>query len=108
VLMGAWLTGLCLDATFGSVMGQHALALVIVSFIVLRLRQMLVVFPPWQAAGVLVPVWTVYVFLLFWVDGASEHAADPWARWLPVTTTTIVWPVLAQIIDEVRARRAPA
>lgn len=90
----AWLGGLLLDALTGAVLGEHALALVAASFCVLKLNELLRTFPLWQQSVVLLPVFVLYEFVLFWIDGATGRAVDPLWRWAPVITTTLLWPVV--------------
>jgi rod shape-determining protein MreD len=46
----AFVTGLVLDVMTGSLMGMHALSLVVLVFLVQRFRARLRFFPPWQQA----------------------------------------------------------
>src|SRR5690606_5876884 len=101
-LFPAFLTGLMLDVLFGSALGQHALGLVVVVYIVERLRSIFILFPLWQATFALIPAWALYSFLMFWVDGATRHAADTWLRWLPVLSTTLFWPLLFSVMETLR------
>jgi len=102
-LLTAWLTGLCLDVLLGSVLGQHALGLTLVVFVTLLMRGWLTLFPVWQEAAALTLVWLIYAVLMFWIDGATSHGADPWLRWLPVLTTSLFWPLVLAVLN--RARR---
>lgn len=108
VLLAGWLAGLSLDVLFGTALGAHALALVAALYVVLKLRSLLVVFPLWQAAAALAPAWFVYAFALFWIDGATDRVADPWMRWLPVLSSTLLWPLLMKLIYSLRAGRVEA
>jgi rod shape-determining protein MreD len=94
LLLAAWISGLCLDALFNTALGAHALALVISVYLALRLRGLARVISMWQATLVLVPVWLAYSFILFWIDGVTLRATDPAARWLPVLTTALAWPLV--------------
>jgi rod shape-determining protein MreD len=93
VLFG-FIAGLIMDVMLNTPLGQHAVAMVVAVYAVDRLRPLFNMFPAWQATLVLVPVWGVYEFLLFWIDGLTHHLADPMMRWLPVATTTVAWPIL--------------
>ena len=101
-LLPAFVAGIALDVLFGSPLGQHALGLVIVVYIVERLRGIFILFPLWQATFALIPAWALYSFLMFWVDGATRHQADAWLRWLPVLSTTLFWPLLFSVMDALR------
>ncbi|MBI2383915.1 MAG: rod shape-determining protein MreD [Gammaproteobacteria bacterium] len=103
-LFGAWLLGLVLDVLLGTAFGQHALGLVLVVFAVKQARNFLVLFPMWQVGVALLPLWLLYVFLMFWIDGATQHQADPWLRWLPVITSAAFWPAVASVLGGLRRR----
>jgi rod shape-determining protein MreD len=104
VLLGAFLVGLLADVTFGTALGQHELGLVLVAYFVTRMRPIFVLFPLWQATLALIPVWLTFSFLMFWIDGITNHRADLWLRWLPVLSTTLFWPLLFALMEIVRGR----
>jgi rod shape-determining protein MreD len=87
---------------FGSVLGQHALGFVLVTYLVARLRAFFVLFPLWQATLALIPAWTAYAFLMFWIDGLTQHRGDDWLRWLPVVSTSLFWPLVYTIMELIR------
>lgn len=105
VLLAAWLLGLASDVHFNSVLGQHALGLVTLAFVIRRLRPVLVMFPLWQSTLALIPAWAAYAFVMFWIDGLTRHPGDPLLRWLPVLSTAVVWPLLSAALGAVRSRR---
>jgi len=105
-LTAAWLLGLCCDALFGSVLGENALALVIVSAVITRLRGVYALFPIWQAALALAPLVALHVFIVFWIDGITRHGGSGPLRWLPILTTTLIWPLFVGLLEGRRAARA--
>jgi rod shape-determining protein MreD len=118
VLFAAWLLGLCCDVLYNAPLGQYALGLVTVAFLVCTLRGTLLSFPLWQSTLALIPVWTVYIFLMFWIDGLiarhpsdwiralPHHSGDAVARWLPLLSTSLLWPLAAGLFGEARNRRS--
>lgn len=104
-LAGALFMGIALDVMFGSVLGEHALALVLVVAWVTQLRPIFALFPLWQATLALISSWVIYAFVLFWIDGATSHEANPWLRWLPVISTTLFWPLIYAILEIFLGRR---
>lgn len=99
VLAVAWIAGLLCDVAYDAPLGQYALGLVTVAFLLRRLRGTLLVFPLWQATLALAPAWAVYAFLMFWIDGLTHHSADAARRWLPVLSTTLLWPFVAGLLN---------
>ena len=105
-LLAAWLLGLCCDVLYGAPLGQYALGLVTVAYAARRLSDTLLAFPLWQATLALIPVWALYIFLMFWIDGLTHHPADPLRRWLPLIATSLLWPLIAGLLGDVRSRRS--
>jgi rod shape-determining protein MreD len=99
VLATAWVAGLCCDVLYDAPLGQYALGMVTVAFLLRRLRGTLLVFPLWQATLALAPAWALYAFLMFWIDGLTHHSADAARRWLPVLTTTLLWPFAVGLLN---------
>jgi len=100
----AWTAGLLLDVLKGGVLGQHALAMTIATWLALRFHLRLRVFPVWQqtmAVGVLV---LAHEFLVFWVDGVAGDALLSWQRVTPVLAALIAWPLMSGLLSGLRAR----
>ncbi|MFU1924423.1 rod shape-determining protein MreD, partial [Klebsiella pneumoniae] len=53
-MVTAWLLGLAQDVLYGNLLGQNALILGLITFLVLSLHQRLRMFPAWQQCLVLV------------------------------------------------------
>ena len=100
----SWGVGLLLDGLTGSLLGEHALALIIVSFCILKLASLIRTFPLWQQSLTLLPILAIYAFTLFWIDGAVGRSAPTLWRWLPVLTSTLLWPLLAYTLDSLTGR----
>jgi rod shape-determining protein MreD len=103
-LLFAFVAGLMLDAFRGVVLGQHALAFVLIAYLVHRFRLRVRMFSLLQQSlFVLLMLW-LYQFILFWIDGVTGHPVTDWARWLPVVTGTLLWPVLTGFLGRVLTR----
>ena len=103
-LFTAWIVGLLLDVLLGTVLGQHALGLTVLVFVTLQLRGILSLYPIWQEALALTGIWLLYSLIMFWIDGATGHHADPWLRWLPLATTGPCWPVVFGLLNSLQRR----
>lgn len=95
----AWCSGLLLDQLTGTVLGEHALALTLVSFAALKLHELVRTFPLWQQGLALLPVFIGYEFVLFWIDGVTGHAVAPLWRWAPVISTMLLWPIVSPALE---------
>jgi rod shape-determining protein MreD len=100
----AWLIGLVLDVSQGTLLGQHALALCIVAFISVRFHLLMRVFPLLQLTATVFALLSLYQFLLFWINGVAGINAPAQVYWAPILTGTIVWPVLHTLSASVQYR----
>ena len=100
-LVAAWACGILIDVIYGTPFAEHGLALAVAAYIVIKLRSLLWTFPLWQQGLLLTPVFVVYEFVLFWIDGVAGAEVDQWWRWLPVASTVIVWPFWAFLLERI-------
>ena len=100
----AFVFGLLIDIAHGSLLGQHALTLSVVSYVVLRLHLQLRVFPVWQLTLAVFALVFIEAFLLLWIDGATGRATLGPQRWGPILAAAVFWPVLMAVMDRVRER----
>lgn len=100
-----WSAGLALDGFRGVLLGQHALALVVVAYVAAKLRLQIRAFPPLQQSGVVLALLFLNEFLLFWIDGVAGHPVTDWRRWLAVPAGAACWPLIAGIFARFAAAR---
>ena len=100
----AWLVGLVLDVAQGTLLGQHALALVAVTFLTSRFHLLMRVFPMSQLTATVFALLAVYQFLLFWINGVAGVDARAMAYWGPVIAGTVAWPIVAGLLSGLRFR----
>ena len=92
-LTAFWL-GLALDTLYGSLLGQHALALLTVTYIARHFHLRIRVFPIWQMSVTVLALLVLYEFLLFWVDGVAARTVPAIDRWAPVVIGALLWPLI--------------
>ncbi|HET7134120.1 MAG TPA: rod shape-determining protein MreD, partial [Gammaproteobacteria bacterium] len=83
--------GLALDALTGALLGQHALALLVVVYIAERFHLRLRVFPVSQLALTVLVLLGLYEFILFWIDGVADRTVPLIERWAPPLVGTLAW-----------------
>jgi len=98
----AWIIGLILDVSYGTLLGQHALALCVIVFITVRFHLLMRVFPLSQLTATVFALLALYQFLLFWINGVASVSAPLLAYWAPVITGTLIWPFLYMFLSGVR------
>ena len=100
----AWIIGIVLDVSQGTLLGQHALALSCVAFITVRSHLLMRVFPLPQLTATVFPILATYQFLLFWINGVSGVDAPMITYWGPVISGTLLWPVVMSLLSGMRYR----
>ena len=100
----AWIIGIVLDASQGTLLGQHALALCCIAFITVRFHLLMRVFPVPQLTATIFPILAIYQFLLFWINGVAGVDAPSIAYWGPVISGTLMWPVMMAFLSGLRYR----
>jgi rod shape-determining protein MreD len=100
----AFLAGVAADLIFGTLIGEHALRLVVLAFIIQRFRARLRFFPIWQQSlavgGLLVNDRIVASAIrVFLGDGVP-----PLTFWLSPLSGLLIWPWLFLVLDIARMR----
>ena len=107
-LMTAFWMGIALDTLSGALLGQNALALLVIVYLADKFHLRLRVFPLSQLAITVLLLLGLYEFILFWIDGMAGRTVPLTERWLPPLTGTLVWLALYGLLGrserEARAR----
>ncbi len=97
-----WLSGLCLDAVKGTVLGQHALALAVVAFLTLKTHRRIRVFPLWQQSlGVFIFL-LVNQVLVSWINGMIGYPPRDFWYLAPALGGMLLWPGVFIILRDLR------
>ena len=86
----AWLIGLLLDGLNGTVLGEHALALMCVVYLSTKFYQQFRMFPLWQQASTVMLLILLYQSLLWMIQGGLF--------WLTALTSALLWPWLFRVL----------
>lgn len=104
-VLTAWCVGIAQDILYGSLFGQHALALVIIMFLVLTLQQRLKVFPLWQQSCVLLVIYGLAQLVLLWLSTLSGMRPEiNYYAW-PVLISCLLWPWLYLLLINIKRVR---
>lgn len=104
----AWIVGLILDVSYGTLLGQHALAMCVIVYITVRFHLLMRVFPLSQLTATAFALLALYQFLLFWINGVASVSAALITYWAPVISGTLIWPFLYMFLTGVRFRARTA
>ncbi len=100
----AFALGLCSDVLVGELLGEQAMRLVVLAFIVLRFRSRLRFFPlAQQTLAVLALLLNDRVVTLM-VRGFSGEPMPPASFWIAPLTGMLAWPLLFVLLDNLRLR----
>ncbi len=95
----AFVAGLAVDAVHGLLLGQHALAFIVMAYLALKLRLRIRAFPLLQQTAVVFALLALSEFIVFWIDGVTGHAVTQWTRWLGVLVGAAFWPLLVGLLE---------
>lgn len=98
-LVSVWILGLVEDVLYGTLLGQHALVLVLSIFLVRSLYRQAHMFPLWQQALLLFGVFGLGQLLQLWLYNLSGHRASLVSFLLPALTSAILWPFLHRLLS---------
>jgi rod shape-determining protein MreD len=104
-LMFAWFCGLAIDLLKGPLLGQHSAAFLLIAFLTHKFQLRMRIFPIYHQTLTVFMLLALYEFVLFWIDGIIGQAVTTWLRWMPVLTSTLLWPVLVAMLDTWNRRR---
>lgn len=100
----AWITGLLLDVSYGTLIGQHAVGMVLVIYVIHQQHQRLRVASLLQQAIVIFFLLLIKQLLTLWVDGMLGRAPDSWLYFMPTITSTFLWPWTYLILRDLRRK----
>ena len=100
----AWFAGLLLDVSYGTLMGQHAIGMVLVIYVIHLQHQRLRVASLLQQAIVIFFLLLIKQLLSLWVDGMLGRAPDSWLYFMPTITSTLLWPWTYLILRDLRRK----
>ena len=91
--------GLMLDVFQGPVLGEHALALSLVTYIAVREHQRIRSKPAIQQALIVFPALMLYELVLFMIDGWTGHPVTSPLRWVHTLSGALIWPPAAAVLS---------
>jgi len=101
----AFTIGILLDTLTGSLMGMHALSLVVMIYLVQRFRARLRFFPPWQQALSILALLVNDRIIRLWISSLLGEPIPTWNYWLSPLVGMALWPWLFLLLDRIRAER---
>jgi len=104
-LGAVFLAGLAFDLLTASLLGMHALSLVVIVYLVRRFRSRMRFFPAWQQAAAVLALLVNDRIILLWITGLLGEPVPTWRYWLAPLVGAVLWPWLFLLMDRIRIRR---
>ncbi len=100
----AFMIGLCGDVLTGQLLGEQALRLIVLAFIVLRFRSRLRFFPISQQALAVLGLLLNDRIVVIMVRGFSGDPIPAIGFWIAPIIGMLAWPFVFLLLDDIRAR----
>lgn len=100
----AFLFGIMLDVLQGVMLGQNALALVVVAFVCFKLHRRMRLFPMLQQALVVFVIIGLQQLILLWLGSLVGDAPPQLWFLLPALVSALFWPWIYLFLREIRQR----
>lgn len=103
-LATAWTSGIILDVLTNTLLGEHALGLVVIAYLAYKFHRQIRMFPLWQQSASIMLLTLVYLFILFWIQGITGPGSSTWLFWMPALTSALFWPFINYLFRSWRHR----
>lgn len=100
----AWSCGLIVDVLRGSLLGQHALSLIVVAYIGTSLYQRMRMFSVWQQGIIVFAIVGLSQLITYWIDSISGSGTWSLLYLLPSVVSALLWPSVYASLRAVRRR----
>ncbi|HOP16194.1 MAG: rod shape-determining protein MreD [Gammaproteobacteria bacterium] len=97
-----FVAGIMLDVLTGTLLGQHALGLSVVTFVAIQLHQRIRVFPFWQQSLGILILLVIEHLLALWVTGATRGTSPGLIYWSVPLIGALLWPWVFVTLRKVR------
>lgn len=103
-MLTAWILGLATDVLFGNLLGQNALVLILVVFLVQTLHRRLRMFPLWQQSLVLLVVFGLAQLVQLWLSALTGNRTPTLMLVLPALVSALLWPWFSGLMRTLHGR----
>lgn len=93
-----WITGLLMDVMMGGTLGLMAFSYAFAIFLIARFHLQLRQYPLWQQAFTIFSV----LMLVHLLSIMSSRPDMTWVIWMPVVTSTLLWPLMYAVLRKIR------
>ena len=98
-LIFAWCTGMVFDVVTGEVIGQHALSLTIVTYLIVIFNSQIKRSTLVGEVALIFVLMLAYVFFGLWIDAMTGRVIWTLELILPALATALCWPVFVRLMS---------
>jgi len=106
-VLTAWGVGLLLDVMNGSLLGQHALGLGAVAYVVIMYHQQIRVYPLFRQALVIGSLLFLYIVLMLLIYNFLGSMRYGYEYLLAALTSAVLWPWVFIVLRDFRRKTTP-
>ena len=96
----SWIVGISLDIITGATLGQHALAMILMSYTVIRFYKQYRLFSVLQQLLLVFAALMAYLLINNWIWGIGGENRTGWADWSPLISSLLLWPWYQTLLSE--------
>lgn len=101
----SWCLGLLLDVLQGALLGQYAIAMMIIAYLTYKLHYQLRAFPVWQQSIVIFLFISLAQLFVLWTNILTDQtAASYWQYGVAILCSAIIWPWIYSILHAYQLR----
>ena len=100
----AFVLGLAEDVLYGTLLGQNALVLTLITFLVLTLQQRLRMFPMWQQSLVILVIFGLAQLIQLWLSALTGNRLPTLALIWSAVISALLWPWISFALRGLRVR----
>ncbi len=100
----AWFLGIAMDVVSGTLLGQHAIGLSLVGYVVHQTHLRMRLFPLWQQSLMILPLLLLERAIGFWGMGITHQPLPYFDYWLAPFVAILFWPWVFILMRDVRRR----
>jgi len=101
-LLSAWCTGFILDLLTGVLLGQHALAMLLMGLATIWLQKRLIRASIPEQLLLIAPLISIFQLTYLWIGTALGQINPTLAYLIPVVTSLLFWPVISFLLSKLR------
>jgi len=104
-LVMAFVVGIAIDTLYGSILGQHALGYVLVTYLSVRLGLRMNPEAFLQQTALLIATLGLYLLISLWVQGVTSNSDGSWLYWVTLLSSIIIWPIYHALLGYFHTQR---